>query len=175
MVAACLAAASLPALAQSRACIIDERNGALHCGLPADPYGNRIVEYPAPAYVAPGFGNDRRDERRDDRREERLNLAQAQQRVNSLYREVLGRSADSASLRRFADQVVDGRDLSDVRIELATSAEAREAIKRIYREVLGREADPSGLETQINELRRGESLSQIRAAISRSPEARNRR
>lgn len=171
LVVACLAAASLPALAQSRACVIDERNGALHCGIPADPYGNRMVDLPPPAYVAPVFGNDRRDDRRD----ERMNLAQAKERVNRLYREVLGRSADYASLNRFADQVVDGRDLSDVRIELATSAEAREAIKRIYREVLGREADPSGLEAQINELRRGQSLSQIRAAISRSPEARNRR
>lgn len=164
---ASLSAFSLPALAQSRACVIDERNGSLHCGMPADPYGNRIVDFPPPANVAPVFGGDRR--------EERLNLAQAKERVNRLYREVLGRSADFASLGRFADQVVDGRDLSDVRIELATSPEAREAIKRIYREVLGREADPSGLESQVNELRRGQSLSQIRSAISRSPEARNRR
>ena len=161
-----LTALSLPAMAQSRACVIDERNGSLHCGYPADPYGNRIVDVP-PGYVAPGLGYERRDER--------PTLAQAQERVNSLYREVLGRSADYTSLRQFADQVVDGRDLSDVRIELATSPEAREAIKRIYREVLGREADPSGLEAQINELRRGQSLSQIRAVISRSPEARNRR
>ncbi|MEO6293487.1 MAG: hypothetical protein ABIO88_12805 [Burkholderiaceae bacterium] len=166
-----LTALSLPALAQSRACVIDERNGTLHCGYPADPYGNRIVDVPpgyaAPGYVAPGLGYERRDER--------PTLAQAQERVNRLYREVLGRSADYTSLRQFADQVVDGRDLSDVRIELATSPEAREAIKRIYREVLGREADPSGLEAQINELRRGQSLSEIRATISRSPEARNRR
>ena len=167
LAAACLVAASLPALAQSRACVIDERNGSLHCGFPADPYGNRIMDLPPSGYVAPGFGSDRRDER--------MSLGQAQELVNSLYREVLGRSADYTSLRQFADQVVDGRDLSDVRIELATSAEAREAIKRIYREVLGREADPSGLEAQINELRRGQSLSQIRATISRSPEARNRR
>lgn len=171
LAAACLAAISLPASAQSRACVIDERNGSLHCGFPADPYGNRIVDFPPQGNVVPVFGNDRRDDRRD----ERLNLAQAQERVNRLYREVLGRSADYASLRRFADQVVDGRDLSDVRIELATSPEAREAIKRIYREVLGREADPSGLEAQVNELRRGQSLSEIRSAISRSPEARNRR
>lgn len=123
--------------------------------------------YVGPGYAAPGLGYERRDER--------PTLAQAQERVNRLYREVLGHSADYISLRRFADQVVDGRDLSDVRIELATSAEAREAFKRIYREVLGREADPSGLEAQINELRRGQSLSQIRVVISRSPEARNRR
>ncbi len=169
--AACLLASSLPALAQSRACVIDERNGSLHCGIPADPYGNRMGDIAPPAYVAPVFGNERRDDRRDDR----MRREQAQDRVNRLFREVLGRTADYASLRNFADQVVDGRDLSDLRIELATSPEAREAIKRIYREVLRREADPSGLESAINELRGGQSLSQIRAMISRSPEARNRR
>jgi hypothetical protein len=125
------------------------------------------VDYAAPAIVSPVFGNDRRDDR--------MSREQAQDGVNRLFREVLGRTADYASLRNFADQVVDGRDLSDLRIELATSPEAREAIKRIYREVLRREADPSGLESAVNELRGGQSLSQIRAMISRSPEARNRR
>ena len=120
-----------------------------------------------PAYVGPGLGYERRDER--------PTFAQAQERVNRFYREVLGRSADYVSLRQFADQVVDGRDLSDVRIELATSPEAREAIKRIYREVLGREADPSGLEAQMAGLRSGLTLAQICQAIAESPEGRARR
>ena len=171
LVAACLLATSLPAMSQTRACVIDERNGALRCGRLVDERGRPMVDYaPPPAYVNPVnpvFGNDRRDDR--------MSREQAQDRVNRLFREVLGRSADYASLRNFADQVVDGRELSDLRVELATSPEAREAIKRIYREVLGREADPSGLESQLNELRGGQSLSQIRAMISRSPEARGRK
>jgi hypothetical protein len=163
----CLLASSLPAISQTRACVIDERSGALRCGRLVDERGRPILEYAPPAVVNPVFGNDRRDDR--------MSREQAQDGVNRLFREVLGRTADYASLRNFADQVVDGRDLSDLRIELATSPEAREAIKRIYREVLRREADPSGLESAVNELRGGQSLSQIRAMISRSPEARNRR
>ena len=126
LVAACLAAISWPAMAQSRACVIDERNGSLHCGAPADPYGNRIGDFYPSGNAAPVFGNDRLgNSRGDDRRDERLNLAQAQERVNSLFREVLGRTAEYDSLRRYADTVVNGRDLSDVRLELATSPEAR--------------------------------------------------
>ena len=162
-----LLVSSIPVVAQTRACVIDERNGFLSCGRLVDESGRPIVDYSAPATVSPAFGGNRRDDR--------MSREQAQDRVNRLFREVLGRSADYASLRNFADQVADGRDLSDLRIELATSPEAREAIKRIYREVLGREADTSGLESQISELRGGQSLNQIRDAISRSPEARNRR
>ncbi len=163
-----LAAASLSACAQqNRSCVIDERTGAMHCGAVPDSYGNRGREYAPPVSAAPVNGNERR--------EERMSQSQAQDLVDRLYREVLGRSADYPSLRRYADTLVNGRELSDVRIELATSNEAREAIKRIYKEVLGRDADSAGLESQINELRRGSSLAQIRDSISRSPEARSRR
>ena len=56
---ACLAAASAPALAQSRTCIIDEVNGQHRCGYLADEQGFRIPDRPvyappaAPIVVAP--------------------------------------------------------------------------------------------------------------------------
>jgi Domain of unknown function (DUF4214) len=135
----------------------------LHCGWPADQFGRRMGDYNNSSVTSPVYNAPR------------LSQEQAQDQVNRLYQEVLGRSADYASLRQFADQLVGGRSLSDLRIELATSPEAYEAIRRIYREVLGREADSSGLEAQINELRKGNSLGHVRSSISQSPEARNRR
>ena len=193
LVAACLAAASLPALAQSRTCVIDEQNGVLRCGQLADEWGYVISDRPAPAQVVPVYQNPRRVEPRVDprfdprvesrqAREEREQRAlqeqerlRAQEAVNALYREVLGRDADFTSLRNFTDQVQNGRSLADLRVELATSVEARTAINQIYRDVLRREADQGGLNAHVSELRSGQSLSQIRAAIMASPEARGRR
>jgi hypothetical protein len=98
-----------------------------------------------------------------------------QEWVNSLFLDVLGRDADIVTLRRVAGQVMEGRAMADVRIELATSAEARQAVNQIYRDILRREADPSGLNAQMAALRGGLTLLQIRQAIADSPEGRNRR
>ena len=184
---ACLAAASLPALAQSRTCVIDERSGALHCGYLADEQGFRIADRPAyapapmPAPVVITRPAPRMDDGFDPRMsyEERQAYEQrrmeVQEVVNSLFLDTLGRDADIVTLRKVTRQVMDGRAMADVRIELATSAEARVAINQIYRDVLRREADPSGLNSQMAALRGGLTLAQIRQAISESPEARNRR
>ena len=185
----CLAAASAPAQAQSRTCVIDETNGVLRCGFLADEYGRRIPDRPAQVIVAPQPApviinrpvQPRQDDVYDPRMsyEERQAAEQkrmeVQEWVNSIFLDVLGRDADIVTLRRVTRQVMEGRAPADVRIELATSTEARAAINQIYRDVLRREADPSGMNSQIAALRSGLTLAQIRQAIAESPEGRNRR
>ena len=75
-----------------------------------------------------------------------------QEWVNSLFLDVLGRDADIVTLRRVTRQVMEGRAMADVRIELATSAEARAAVNQMYRDVLRRDADPSGLNYHMSGL-----------------------
>ena len=183
----CITAAS--AQAQSRTCVIDETNGVLRCGFLADEYGRRISDRPAQVIVAPQPApviinrpvQPRQDDGYDPRMsyEERQAFEQkrmeVQEWVNSIFLDVLGRDADIVTLRRVSRQVMEGRTMADVRIELATSAEARTAINQIYRDVLRREADPTGLNAQMAALRSGLTLAQIRQAIADSPEGRNRR
>lgn len=183
----CLAAAN--AQAQSRTCIIDEVNGQHRCGWLADEQGYRIADRPvyappvAPVVAAPvvvprpapntdGYDPRWSYEERQAYEQKRIEI---QEWVNSLFLDVLGRDADITTLRRVTRQVMEGRAMADVRIELATSAEARTAINQIYRDVLRREADPSGLNAQLAGLRSGLTLAQIRQAIAESPEGRNRR
>ena len=183
----CLAAASAPAQAQSRTCIIDELNGQHRCGWLADEQGYRIADrpvytQPAPVIVAPVMppapvvigrpGSRSTFEERQAAEQKRMEL---QEWVNSLFLDVLGRDADIVTLRRVTNQVMEGRAMADVRIELATSSEARAAVNQIYRDILRREADPSGLNAQMAALRGGLTLAQIRQAIADSPEGRNRR
>jgi hypothetical protein len=193
---ACLAAASAPALAQSRTCIIDEVNGQHRCGYLADEQGYRIADrpiytQPAPVVVAPVVrpqpapvvinrpapNNDGYDPRwsYEERQAYEQKRMEIQEWVNSLFLDVLGRDADITTLRRVTRQVMEGRAMADVRIELATSSEARAAVNQIYRDVLRRDADPSGLNAQMAGLRSGLTLSQIRQAIADSPEGRARR
>ncbi len=171
--------------AQSRYCVIDEQTGRHHCGWLADAQGFRIPD-PAPAMVAPVVNppviidnRSRREIEIEREREQRFvfeqQRLQVQERVNALFLEVLGRDADIVTLRRVTGQVMEGRALADVRIELATSQEARSTINQIYREILRREADLAGLNAQVAGLRSGMSMAQIRQSIQDSPEARNRR
>ncbi len=171
-----LTATSQAVLAQSRTCIIDEVNGQHRCGYLADEQGYRIADRPVytqPAPVVIGRPGARNSfEERQAAEQKRMEV---QEWVNSLFLDVLGRDADIVTLRRVAGQVMDGRAMTDVRIELATSAEARAAINQIYRDILRREADPSGLNNQMAALHGGLTLAQIRQAIAESPEGRNRR
>ena len=134
--------------AQSRICIIDDQTGRHHCGWLADEQGYRISGSPPvvvspvmpPIYIDRSDSRSRRDieieRERDQRYANEQQRMHAQEQVNRLYLDVLGRDADLGSLRNFTTQVMDGRSLSDVRIELATSNEARNAINQIYREIL---------------------------------------
>ncbi len=183
-----LVAASQSAMAQSRTCIIDEVNGQHRCGYLADEQGFRIADRPiyappaAPVVVTPVMppapavvgrpGSRNSYEERQAAEQKRMEV---QEWVNGIFLDVLGRDADIVTLRRVANQVMEGRAMADVRIELATSPEARSAINQIYRDILRREADPSGLNAQVAALRSGLTLAQIRQAIAESPEGRNRR
>jgi hypothetical protein len=191
----CLAAASAPAQAQSRTCIIDEVNGQHRCGYLADEQGFRIPDRPvyappaAPVVVAPvrppvqvvvprpANNIDGYDPRwsYDERQAYEQKRLEIQEWVNGLFLDVLGRDSDITTLRRVTRQVMEGRAMADVRIELATSAEARSAVNQIYRDILRRDADPSGLNAQMAGLRSGLTLAQIRQAIAESPEGRARR
>jgi hypothetical protein len=194
-----LATVSVPAQAQSRTCIIDELNGQHRCGYLADEQGFRIADRPVyapapapvpvtvtpvaplPAPVVISRPAPRSDDGYDPRwsYEERQAYEQkrieVQEWVNSLFLDVLGRDADITTLRKVTRQVMEGRAMADVRIELATSSEARTAVNQIYRDILRRDADPSGLNSQMAAMRGGLTLAQLRAAIMDSPEARNRR
>jgi hypothetical protein len=198
----CLAA-SAPAQAQSRTCIIDEVNGQHRCGYLADEQGYRIADrptysqplpQPAPVIIAPvqrpqvqpapviitrpapqntdGYDPRWSYEERQAYEQKRMEV---QEWVNSLFLDVLGRDADISTLRKVTRQVMEGRAMADVRIELATSAEARQAVNQIYRDILRRDADPSGLNSQMAGLRSGLTLAQIRQAITDSPEGRARK
>ena len=183
-----LTATSQTVLAQSRTCIIDEVNGQHRCGYLADEQGYRIADRPvyappaAPVVVAPVMppapvligrpGSRSAFEERQAAEQRRMEV---QEWVNSLFLDVLGRDADIVTLRRVANQVMEGRAIADVRIELATSVEARAAVNQIYRDILRRDADPSGLNAQMAGLRSGLTLAQIRQAIADSPEGRARR
>lgn len=143
---------------------------------------------------------------RDDRDAQRgRGLARSQElrnRINQLYREVLGRDADPIGLETYLERLANGWSLRDVRRDLersseargrgrndrdsrdnqrsdrgrgfARSQEARDRINQLYREVLGRDADPSGLNTYLKRLADGWSLQDVRRDLERSDEARNR-
>jgi opacity protein-like surface antigen len=157
-----VAAIASPAMAQRRNCVVDERSGQVACGRAASSY--EIDQYYGGGSGG-GWNNNN----------SQYNERQAYDRVNQLYRDILGRDGDFNSLRSYAYQLQSGRSLSDVRSELARSNEAVEAIRRIYREVLGREADSAGLYGYQRNLESGWSLNQIRSEIANSQEARNRR
>ena len=108
--------------------------------------------------------------RRDDR------SFRVEQRIDQLYREVLGRRADRDGLRTYSDRMLRaGWDENRVRQDLARSGEARDRINQLYREILGRNADPGGLRNYQRHLEQGWSLDQVRRELQNSPEARNRR
>lgn len=95
--------------------------------------------------------------------------------INSIYRSVLGRSADRRGLRTYIERIEDRNwNLRRVRRDLARSREASVAIDRAYREILGRPADRSGLRTYRGRLQDGWSLSRIRQDLANSREARRR-
>ncbi|MFB2882100.1 DUF4214 domain-containing protein [Floridanema aerugineum] len=122
------------------------------------------------------YDRDRYDRDRYDRDwYDRGSRSQYYDEINRLYRQVLGRNADSEGIRTWSRQLQRGRSMSDIRRELAYSREAEARINDIYRRVLGRNVDRNGLRTWQSELARGKSLREVERSIARSPEARNRR
>lgn len=101
--------------------------------------------------------------------------------VEQLYRGYLGRSADSASLGYWTQQIVGGSlTAAQVKSAITQSEEYRSVaqaeIGQLYRTYLGREPDTAGLSGWTNQLTSGNlSLGDIEQAISNSAESRARR
>lgn len=138
-------------------------NGRYNNGRYGDRYDNN------------GRYGDRYDDRYNNGRYTNTSRSRISRDVESLYREVLGRSPDRRGLDTYVDRISSGSwDLMRVRRDLAESREASVAIDQIYREVLGRSADSSGLRTYQQRLRDGWSLSRVRQSLADSNEARRR-
>lgn len=94
--------------------------------------------------------------------------------INQIYREVLGRDADSNGLRTYSRKLDRGQSLRDIRTNIAESREARDVIKRTYRELVGRSANRSTLRDYTRSLARGWTLHDVRADIVGSDEFKSR-
>ncbi|MGQ4646811.1 hypothetical protein [Lyngbya aestuarii] len=153
-----------PAQAQRRICIVGERSNDVVCGRPATEREIRSSD------------NWQYDQRRPTTRDDLRRLRPREdvnKRINEIYREVLGRNADSGGLRTYGERVTSGDwDYEKVRDDLADSREARDKINQIYREILRRDVDNSGLKTYTNRLREGWSLADVRRDLANSREAR---
>ena len=91
--------------------------------------------------------------------------------ISALYRSILGRPADSASLAADVAAVAAGLPLAQVALSLATSPEAAGDIGDIYATELGRAADSGGYAADVQYLAHGGSLAAIKASVAQSPEA----
>jgi hypothetical protein len=139
-----------PEAQAQRTCILDNQNRVI-CGRLYDPNN-------------PGF---------DDGFNNGLNRrGEVERSIDSIYQDVLGRSADINGLRAYSDRVLRNSWSYDrVRQELARSSEARSAINQVYVQILRRNADPSGMNVYLRELQNGRSLDWIRQQLASSDEA----
>ncbi len=91
--------------------------------------------------------------------------------LNELYREVLGRNADSSGLATYSMEIANGTSLASIRQILAQSPEAQNDLNGLYNQVFGRNADAGGLATYTGELTDGSSLNAVLLLLAQSPEA----
>jgi hypothetical protein len=100
--------------------------------------------------------------------------------INKIYREVLGRPADPQGLAHYRAKWREGWTQGQIREDLRRSHEGRDnrirdAIVRAYREVLGREPDPSGYATYEKLMReRGYTERDVRRALTGGDEYRQK-
>jgi uncharacterized protein YbcI len=93
--------------------------------------------------------------------------------INDIYLQVLGRNADSSSLRTYTQAINNrGWTLDQVRHNLVSSPEFNQAINSLYQEFLGRNADAAGLQKYRDLVINGGSLDDVRNDIYNSPKAR---
>jgi phage-related minor tail protein len=90
--------------------------------------------------------------------------------VNTVYQNALGRTADTAGLKYWNDQIAKGTPISDVTKAIATSAEAQAAIENLYQTVLRRHSDEGGMQFFMDALARGSNLNDISSAMKNSDE-----
>lgn len=120
-------------------------------------------------------------------REMALELARspawAGNRIDTMYRDVLGRSPDSAGLDYWLAQVRSGLRLDHVGIYfygsteyVATSGSTSAYVERLYQRLLERGSDPSGLAYWVEQLDSGRAEPQdLTAGFYLSPESRKQR
>jgi len=144
-----------PEAEAQRTCILDNQNRVV-CGRLYNPNNNDNNDD-----FDNGFNNNNFGRRREIERA-----------INTIYLEVLGRSADANGLRTYTDRVFQNSwNYNRVRQELARSPEARSAINRVYVEILRRNADPGGMNVYLRELQNGQSLDWVRQQLANSDEA----
>jgi hypothetical protein len=90
--------------------------------------------------------------------------------INKIYREILGRDAESEGLKTWSRKL-ERSTIKKIRREIAESQEAKMVLNRVYQEVLGRNVDPSGLKTYTKNLKKNWTLSDVRRDIQQSEEA----
>jgi hypothetical protein len=94
--------------------------------------------------------------------------------INQIYREVLGREADSEGMRTYGRKLDNGTSIRDIREDIARSREARDTIKRMYQELTGRSPRDGTVRDYSNRLADGWTLSDVRADIVGSSDYRDR-
>ena len=163
-----------PAMAQT-SCRWD--NGQLRCddnNSNRDDDDDRDDRYNNDRYNNDRYNNDRyNQDRYNNQYNNRGNRQNVEEQIDRLYREVLGRPADSSGLRTYRDRVNNNNwSMQRVRDELANSREAESAINRAYQEILGREADSRGRRTYLQRLRSGWSIQRVREDLMNSRDRR---
>lgn len=93
--------------------------------------------------------------------------------VQSIYLQVLGRTAEAAGLASGAAALDNGLSAAQFQASVAASAESQANITNAYLQILGRPPEAGGMANAMTQLASGLSLTQYRAALAYSPEARN--
>lgn len=94
--------------------------------------------------------------------------------INQIYREVLGREADSNGLETYRRRLERGDSLREVREDIAESREARDRVRQIYQQFIGRNPSDRTVRGYTRRLVDGWTLSDVRADIINSNEFRDR-
>lgn len=94
--------------------------------------------------------------------------------INLVYATVLGRQADQIGLSVYTNQLRSGRDVMNIKREIANSHEAREKILTdVYRQLLLRDPDSEGTRVYSEQLISGRSVDDIASEIRKSDEYKN--
>ena len=99
------------------------------------------------------------------------NSLEAQQLIQGLYTQVLGRPADPDGLSQFIAALRSGDTLGQVRASIASSSEAQQRVGEFYEQVLGRVADPGGLSQYTAALGSSTTLAEVHRNLATSPES----
>jgi uncharacterized protein DUF4214 len=95
----------------------------------------------------------------------------AQQDLNSIYQQVLGRDADAGGLATYQDALASGWTLESVRSDIAHSAEAQSDLGRLFQGILSREPSAAELKGAADRLEQGASLQTLENDLSNSGSA----